>query len=61
MGLREPCPLRGKKMISSEAIRGMKLKHFNNVHSINFYNHIVFIAVVYVLWLLWQLKLFIAL
>ena len=46
----------GEKIISSEAIRGMKLKLFINVLNINLYKKCVFIAVAHVLSLLWQLK-----
>ena len=35
---------------------GDKAKHCRNVHSFNFYKSIVFIAVAYALWLLWQLR-----
>ena len=43
------------KIISSEAIRGMKLKLCRNVN-ISLYKNCVFIAVAHVLSLLWQLK-----
>ena len=44
------------KIISSEAIRGMKLKLCRNVHNISLYKICVFIAVAHVLSLLWQLR-----
>ena len=47
-----------KKIISSEAIRGMKLKLCRNVHNISLYKTYVFIAVAQVLSSLWQLKNF---
>ena len=46
------------KIISSEAIRGMKLKLCRNVHNINLYKNMFFIAVAQVLSSLWQLKIF---
>ena len=42
--------------ITSEAIRGMKLKLYRNVHNISLYKSYVFIAVVHVFSLLLQLK-----
>ena len=45
-------------IISSEAIRGMKLKLCRNVHNISLYKNCIFIAIVHVLSLLWQLKSF---
>ena len=42
--------------LNSEAIWEIKLKLCRNVHSISFYKSIVFIAVAYALWLLWQLR-----
>ena len=45
------------KIISSEAIRGIKLKLCRNVHNISLYKiGVFFIAVAHVLFLLWQLK-----
>ena len=44
------------KIISSEAIKGMKLKHRSNVHNFSLYKNMFFIAVAHVLSLLWQLK-----
>ena len=46
------------KIISSEAIRGIKLKLCINVHSISLYKKYVFIAAAHVLSSLWQLKRF---
>ena len=42
--------------LNLEAIWEIKLKLWRNVHSISFYKSIVFIAVAYALWLLWQLR-----
>ena len=44
------------KTISSEAIRGMKLKLCRNVNKISLYKVYVFIAIAHVFLLLWQLK-----
>ena len=44
------------KIISSEVIRGLKLKLCRTVHNINLYKTCVFIAVAHVLSLLWKLK-----
>ena len=44
------------KIYFSEAIRGMKLKLCIHVHDISLYINYIFIVVVYVLSLLWQLK-----
>ena len=46
------CEKKKKKIISPEAIRGMKLKLCRNVHNISLYNNCVFIAVAHVLLLL---------
>ena len=45
-----------KKINSSEAILGIKLKLCRNVHSVSPYKKIVFIAAAYALWLLWHLR-----
>ena len=47
-----------KKIISSEALREMKLKLCRNVHNISLYKKYVFIAVAQVLSSLWQLENF---
>ena len=44
------------KIISSEAIRGMKTKFCRNVHNISFYKKFVFIALAHVFSLQWQLN-----
>ena len=44
------------KIISSEAIRGMKLKLCGIVHNISLYKSVFVIAIAHVLSLLWQLK-----
>ena len=44
------------EIISSEAMRGKKLKLCRTVHDISLYNYCVFIAVAHVLSLIWQLK-----
>ena len=43
------------KIISSEVIRGMKLKFCRNVHNIRIYKNLFLIAVTHVLSLLWHL------
>ena len=46
------------KNISSEAMRGIKLKLYTNVYSISLYKNGVFIAVAHALLLLWQKMLY---
>ena len=45
------------KIISSEAIRGMKLKLCRNDHNVSLYKIYFFIAVAHLLLSLWQLKI----
>ena len=44
------------KIFSSEAVSGMKLKLCVHVHDINLYINCIFIVIVHVFLLLWQLK-----
>ena len=56
LNLKAKCAKQYSKIISSEAIRGIKRKFCRAVHNISRYKTCVFIAVAHVFSLLWQLK-----